>query len=195
MVILGAWVIGMALEVLGFAEGFWVDWCVDIGVDADDAETVGDWSGSELVGRYPARSELKVVRGVIVLGMRCEGLDSEYTVTSSSSYSSSLEVKVRSLEMRRVPGIDFSSCTAPTFSHIQGISNRGYELSFQNVPEWRKCTRTIPSTSMKARVIKVQSSEVCRMCGMDWNRNRGYLRSSQVEQDEWVEFDIQNAET
>ena len=73
----------MALEVLGFVEGFWVDWCADIGADADDAETVGDWSGLELVGSYPACSELKVVCGVMVLGMQCEGLDSEYTVMST----------------------------------------------------------------------------------------------------------------
>ena len=64
-----------------------------MGVDADDMETVGVCSGSGMVGRYPARSELRVERGVTVLGMRREGLDSEYTVMSSSSYSNSLEVK------------------------------------------------------------------------------------------------------
>ena len=39
----------------------------------------------------------------MVIGMRCEGLDSEYTVTSSSSYSSSSEVKAGNSEVRRVP--------------------------------------------------------------------------------------------
>ena len=33
------------------------------------------------------------MHGVMVLGMQCEGLDSEYTVMSSTSYLSSLEVK------------------------------------------------------------------------------------------------------
>ena len=37
--------------------------------------------------------------------MRREGLDSEYTVTSSSGYSSSSEVKAGSSEVRRFPGI------------------------------------------------------------------------------------------
>ena len=40
-----------------------------MGADADDAETVGVGSGSGLVGRYLARGELKVVWGVMVLGM------------------------------------------------------------------------------------------------------------------------------
>ena len=43
-----------------------------------------------MVGGYPARSELKVEHGVMVLGMRHEGLDS--AVTSSSSYLNSSEV-------------------------------------------------------------------------------------------------------
>ena len=38
-------------------------------MDADDVETVGVCSGSGLAGRYPACSELKVVCGVVVLGM------------------------------------------------------------------------------------------------------------------------------
>ena len=33
-----------------------------MGTDADDVETVGVWSGSGLVARYPARSELKVFK-------------------------------------------------------------------------------------------------------------------------------------
>ena len=61
----------------------------------------------------------------MVLGMRHEGLDSEYTVTSSSSYSSSSEVKSRNSEVQKVPGNGFSSCAAPTSSRIQGISNGG----------------------------------------------------------------------
>ena len=60
-----------------------------------------------------------------VLGMRREGLDSEYTVMSSSGYSSSLEVKAGNSEVWRFPGIGFSSCAAPTFSRVQGISNGG----------------------------------------------------------------------
>ena len=107
--------------------------------------------------------------GVMVLGMQREGLDSEYTVMSSSSYSNSSEVKARSLEVWRFPGIGFSSCAAPTFSRIQGISNGGYELSFWNAPEWKKCTRTILSTSAKTRV-----TEVYGMCEMHWNRNSAY---------------------
>ena len=46
-------------------------------------------------------------------------------VTSSSSYSKSLEIKAGNSEVRRVPGNGFSSCTAPTFSRVQGISNGG----------------------------------------------------------------------
>ena len=100
------------------------------------------------------------------------GLD----VTSSSSYSSASEVKVGSLEVRRFPGIGFSSCAAPTFSHIQGISNGGYELSFQNALEWRKCTRTIPSMSAKVRVM-----EVCGMCGCAGIGIELIWKSSRVE--------------
>ena len=81
---------------------------------------------------------------------------------SSASYSSSSEVKVGSSEVRRFSGIGFSLCTAPTFSHIQGISNGGYKLSFQNTLEWRKCTGTIPSTSAKVRVMEVQNRRVWR---------------------------------
>ena len=39
-----------------------------------------------MAGRIPECKELRVVCGVLVLGMQCEGLDSEYTVTSSASY-------------------------------------------------------------------------------------------------------------
>ena len=88
-----------------------------------------------MVGRYPAHSELRVEHGVTVLGMQREGLDSEYTVMSSSSYSNSSEVKARSVEVQRFPGIGFSSCAVPTFGCIQGISNGGHELSFWNMPE------------------------------------------------------------
>ena len=57
-------------------------------------------------------------------------------VMSSSSYSNSSEVKAGNSEVRRFPGIGFSSCAVPTFSHIQGISYRGFELSFQDALEW-----------------------------------------------------------
>ena len=96
-----------------------------------------------MVGRYPAHSEFKVVRGVMVLGMRREGLDSEYTVTSSSSYSSSSEVKAGNSEVRRVPGNGFSSCAAPTFSRVQGISNGGRN-GFPECVGTEICTGTVP---------------------------------------------------
>ena len=70
--------------------------------------------------------------------------------------------KARSLEVQRFPGIGFSSCAAPTFSHVQGISNGGYESGFWNALEWRKCTRSILSTSAKVRVMEVQSRRVWR---------------------------------
>ena len=92
-----------------------------------------------------------------------EGISSTHgDVTSSSSYLSSLEVKAGSSEVQRFPGIGFSSCTAPTFSHVQGISNGGYELSFQNAPEWRMCTGTIPSTGAKTREAEFQRWSVQR---------------------------------
>ena len=97
--------------------------------------------------------------------------------------------KARSLEVWRFPGIGFSLCAVPTFSHIQGISNGGYKLSFQNAPEWRKCTGTIPTMSVKARETEVQSRRVWR-----------YVECAECARIEWVllwrvEFDIQNAET
>ena len=73
-------------------------------------------------------------------------------------------------EVQRFPGNGFSSCTAPTFSCIQGILNGGYESSFHNALEQRMCTGTIPSTSMKMREAEVQSSyslEVRRMCELE----------------------------
>ena len=87
-------------------------------------------------------------------------------VTSSSSYSSSSEVKVRSLEVWRFPGIGFSSCAALTFSCVQGILNGGYELGFRNTPEWRKCTGTILSMSVKMREAEVQSLYGSEVRGM-----------------------------
>ena len=48
-----------------------------------------------MVGRYPAHNELKVVHGVMVLGMQCEGLDSEYTAMSSASYSNLWKLEVQ----------------------------------------------------------------------------------------------------
>ena len=78
-------------------------------------------------------------------------------VASSSSYSNSSEVKARMSGVQRFPGIGFSSCAAPTLSRIQGILNRGYKLSFQNVPEQRMYTGMIPSMSVKMREAEVQS--------------------------------------
>ena len=101
----------------------------------------------------------------MVLGMRREGLDSEYTVTSSSSYSNSSEIKAGSSEVWRFPGIGFSSCTAPTFGRVQGISNRGMDRV--SGMRWNgMCTGTIPSTSTKTREVEIRStysSEVRRM--------------------------------
>ena len=104
-------------------------------------------------------------------------------VTSSSSYSNSSEVKAKMSEVQRFPGIGFSSCTVPTFSCVQGISNGGYKSSFWNVLEQRMCTRMVLSTSGKTRGAEVKSSEVYGMCEMHQNRNRAYWKSSQVEQD------------
>ena len=56
---------------------------------------------------------------------------------------------------RRFPGISFSSCAVPTFNCVQGISDRGHELGFWKVPEWRKHTGKIPSTSMKVSEMEV----------------------------------------
>ena len=114
----------------------------------------------------------------------------------SSGYSNSLEVKVGMSEVWRFPGIGFSSCAAPTFSCVQGISNGGYESSFQNVPEQRMCTGTIPSMSTKTREAEVLSSyslEVRGMCETELA-----YQKSRVEQDEMqveFKFDIQNAVT
>ena len=107
------------------------------------------------------------MRGVMVLGMRREGLDSEYTVTSSSSYSSSLEVKAGNSEVRRVPGNGFSSCAAPTFSRVQGISNGGRN-GFPECVGMEICTGTIPNTRVKMRGTEVRSS-----CGSEVRRMRG----------------------
>ena len=64
------------------------------------------------------------------------------------------------MEVLRFPEIGFSLCAAPTFNCIQGILNGGYESSFWNVPEWRKHTRMILSTSTKVREMEVQSRRV-----------------------------------
>ena len=87
--------------------------------------------------------------------MRREGLDSEYTVTSSSSYSNSSEVKAGSSEVQRFPGIGFSSCAAPTFSRVQGISNRGMN-EFPECAGMEMCTGMIPSTNTKTREAEVR---------------------------------------
>ena len=70
--------------------------------------------------------------------------------------------RARSSEMRRIPGIGFSSCAAPTFSHVQGISYGGYKLGFWNALEQRKCTEMILSTSAKVGETEVQSRRVRR---------------------------------
>ena len=70
------------------------------------------------------------------------------------------------LEEQRFPGIGFSSCTAPTFSCIQGISNGGYKLSFRNALEWRMHTGMILSMSAKSRESEVQSSYSSEVRGM-----------------------------
>ena len=61
------------------------------------------------------------------------------------------------MEVQRFPGIGFSSCVVHTFNCIQGISDGGYESSFWNVLEQRKCTRMFPSTSMRVSETEVQS--------------------------------------
>ena len=104
------------------------------------------------------------------------------SVTSSSSYSSSSEVKAGNSEVRRVPGNGFSSCAAPTFSCIQGISNGGWN-GFPECVGTEICTGTIPNTRVRTRGTEVQSSsgsEVRRMRGIElsWQKSR-------VEQDEY----------
>ena len=97
-------------------------------------------------------------------------------------------------EVQRFPGNGFSSCAAPTFSCIQGISNGGYESSFQNAPEWRMYTRTILSTSAKMREAEVQSSyslEMRGMCEIELALSEESSRMRQIR----VEFNIQNVET
>ena len=71
---------------------------------------------------------------------RSRGCMVEPCVTSSSSYSKSLEIKAGNSEVRRVPGNGFSSCAAPTFSRVQGISNGGRNrfpecAGMESVPE------------------------------------------------------------
>ena len=63
------------------------------------------------------------------------------------------------MEVWRFPGIAFSLCAVPTFNCVLGISDRGYESSFQKVSEWRKHTRMIPSTSTRASGMEVQSKK------------------------------------
>ena len=90
-----------------------------------------------------------------------------HSVTSSASYLifgswKAARGKYRSTEVWKVPGIGFSSCTAPTFNHVQGISNGGYKLSFRRVPEWKKHTGMILSMSARVREMEVQSRRVWR---------------------------------
>ena len=122
------------------------------------------------------------------------GLALSVGVTSSSSYLNSSEVKAGMLEVWRFPGIGFSLCTVPTFSHVQGISNGGYESSFRNVLEWRMCTGMITSTSVKLRETEVQSLyglEVRGMCEIELALLEESSRVRQIR----VKFDIQNVET
>ena len=90
-------------------------------------------------------------------------------VMSSSSYSSSSEVRAGNLEVRRVPGNGFSLCAAPTFSRVQGILNRGRN-GFPECVGMEICTGTIPNTRVRTRGTEVRSScglEVCRMHGIE----------------------------
>ena len=90
---------------------------------------------------------------------------------SSSSYSSSSEVKAGNSEVRRVPGNGFSLCAAPTFSRVQGISNRGRN-GFPECVGMEICTGTIPNTRVRTRGTEVRSS-----CGLEVHRMRGIALS------------------
>ena len=85
------------------------------------------------------------------------------SVTSSASYLPLAESE--GLEVQRVPGIGFSSCAMPTFNCVQGILDGGYELSFWKVPEWRKHTRRVPSTSQRVSEMEVQSKKCAEVLG------------------------------
>ena len=74
-----------------------------------------------------------------------------------ANYTSSSEVKARNSEVRRVPGNGFSSCAAPTFSRIQGISYGGWN-GFPECVGMEICTGTSPNTIEKRRGTEVQSS-------------------------------------
>ena len=163
----------MALEVPGFVEGFWV---ADIGADADDVETVeGDWSGLEMVGRYPVHSELKVVCGVMVLGMQCEGLDSEYTVTSSTSY-----LNLWKSEVQKCGGfLELASAHALC---LPSIASRVFQMEVANwVPRMLQNGGSVPEQfwvqvwrweRWRCRVEEFGGMWKCRMC---WNRIRAYM--------------------
>ena len=94
---------------------------------------------------------------VLVVEMRWLVLGEEHPdslmsiVMSSASYSIFRSWK---LEVGRFPGIGFSLCAVPTFNRVQGILNRGFESSFQNVLEWRECTGMILSTSVGEREME-----------------------------------------
>ena len=110
--------------------------------------------------------------------MRHEGLDSEYTVTSSSGYSNSSEVKVGMSEVQRFPGIGFARVL-----HLPSVVSRVFQTEVtiwvsRMHRKWRMCTGMIPSTSMKLREMEVQSLyslEVCGMCETElaYRRSRG----------------------
>ena len=104
------------------------------------------------------------------------------TVTSSSSYSSSLEVKAGNSEVWRVPGNGFSSCAAPTFSCIQGISNRGTN-EFPECTRMEMCTGMTPSTNMKMREVEIRSTYSSEVRGMHEVRFSSSEESSRARQD------------
>ena len=93
------------------------------------------------------------------------GLIGFQSVTSNSSYSKSSEIKAGSSEVWRFPGIGFSSCAAPTFGCIQGISNRGTNRVSGMC--WNgMCTGTILSMSTKTREAEVRSTYSSEVRGM-----------------------------
>ena len=68
-----------------------------------------------------------MVWGVMVLGMQCEGLDSEYTVTSSSSYLNSSEVKLEYWKCRSF--LEFASaCTL----RLPSVASRVFRMEVMN---------------------------------------------------------------
>ena len=112
---------------------------------------------------------MKFTYGVIGAEIVCWVSESMH-VTSSSSYLHSLEVKAGSSEVQRFPGTGFSSCAAPTFSCVQGISNGGRN-GFPECVRTEICTATIPNTRVRMRGMEVRSS-----CGSEVLSRYGFLR-------------------